>query len=104
MSFRIRYTRLETKTSFSTRGFEHVVRKSKTWRGDYDCAEVTVTVLGVKGERVKIGILAPVEVPVHRREIRERIEVPPRRRSALNEHYAVMPSMTWVPSPRGGRS
>ncbi len=41
-------------------------------------AEVTVTVLGVKGERVKIGILAPVEVPVHRREIRERIEVPPR--------------------------
>ena len=35
---------------------------------------VMITVLEVKGDRVKIGILAPAEVPVHRLEVRERIE------------------------------
>jgi carbon storage regulator len=36
--------------------------------------EVTVTVLSIQGERVKLGIVAPAEMPVHRREIFERIE------------------------------
>jgi carbon storage regulator len=35
---------------------------------------VTVTVLAVQGERVKIGIVAPATVPVHRQEVHERIE------------------------------
>jgi carbon storage regulator len=35
---------------------------------------VTVTVLAVQGDRVKLGVVAPVEVPVHRQEIYERIE------------------------------
>ena len=35
---------------------------------------VTVTVLAVYGDRVKIGIVAPAEVPVHRQEIYDRIE------------------------------
>jgi carbon storage regulator len=34
---------------------------------------VTVTVLAVQGDRVKLGVVAPAEVPVHRQEIRERI-------------------------------
>jgi carbon storage regulator len=34
---------------------------------------VTVTVLAVQGDRVKLGIVAPAEVPVHRQEIHERI-------------------------------
>lgn len=36
--------------------------------------DVTVTVLDVKGNQIRIGINAPKEVAVHREEVFERIE------------------------------
>lgn len=36
--------------------------------------DVTVTVLGVKGGQVRLGVLAPKETAVHREEVYERIK------------------------------
>ena len=55
--------------------------------------EVTITVLGVKGNQVRVGINAPKHVAVHREEIYERIKREQQPAEDLTEkiktaHYA----------------
>ena len=35
---------------------------------------ITVTIVDIRGDRVRLGIDAPTEVPVHRREVHEAIQ------------------------------
>jgi carbon storage regulator len=35
---------------------------------------ITVTVLATEGGRVKLGVVAPAEVPIHREEVNQRIK------------------------------
>ena len=48
--------------------------------------DVTVTVLGVKGNQVRLGVNAPREVAVHREEIFERIK-------SGQDRFALVPNM-----------
>ena len=50
--------------------------------------DITVTVLAVDGDRVKLGIAAPAEVPIHREEIFQKIGS---RSSSLR-----LPSVRWL--------
>jgi len=52
--------------------------------------DVTITVLGVKGNQVRVGINAPKHVAVHREEIYERIK----REQQPDDEEAAKPTAT----------
>ena len=39
--------------------------------------DIVVTVLGVRNGRVKLGFSGPAEVPIHREELAERLQIDP---------------------------
>jgi carbon storage regulator len=36
--------------------------------------DITITVMDIRGDRVRLGVAAPREIPVHRREVYESIQ------------------------------
>lgn len=49
--------------------------------------DITVTVLGVTGHQVRLGVAAPSDVAVDRSEVRDRKLANPRGAEANNAHY-----------------
>ena len=49
---------------------------------------VVITVVDVRGDKVRLGIDAPVEIPVHRREVYEAIQRENRRASEISAEQA----------------
>lgn len=45
---------------------------------------IVVTIVDIRGDKVRLGIEAPEEIPVHRREVYEAIQRENRRASDLN--------------------
>lgn len=50
--------------------------------------DIVITVVEVRGDKVRLGIEAPKEVPVHRREVYEKIKESERLDKAQDEHPA----------------
>lgn len=49
---------------------------------------VVITVVDVRGDKVRLGIDAPVEIPVHRREVYEAIQRENRRATEISADEA----------------
>jgi carbon storage regulator len=45
---------------------------------------ITITVLGIKGHQVRLGINAPKEISVHREEIYQRIQLEKQAKEPIN--------------------
>ena len=45
---------------------------------------IEITIVDVKGEKVRVGINAPIEIPVHRKEVYDAIQRENREASAVD--------------------
>lgn len=63
-------------------------REEKILIGDGDCI-ITLTVIDIRGDKVRIGVEAPRDIPVHREEVYEAI-----KRAGMRKTVKVAPPET----------
>lgn len=61
---------------------------------------IRVKIVRLEGDLVKVGIEAPMDVPVHRQEVYE--EIQKNNREALTQGRPVLPRLPGVPKPITG--
>lgn len=52
-------------------------RKQGEWldvAGGFDAGGLSIVVIEIKGNKVRLGIAAPREIPVNRREVQQRVD------------------------------
>lgn len=52
---------------------------------------IEVVVVDIRGDKVRLGITAPLEVPVHRKEVQRAIERDQAMQDALDDFWAANP-------------
>jgi carbon storage regulator len=63
---------------------------------------VQITIVDIRGDKVRLGIVAPVEIPVHRKEVYDAIQR--ENRKAAEVSTADIPVVASPPrNPRKGR-
>ncbi len=61
---------------------------------------VTVTIVEIRGDKVRVGIVAPKDVPVHREEVDEAIKNGSKPKKATTPHLAPVRPRTRQPRIR----
>jgi carbon storage regulator len=65
--------------------------------------DIVITVVDIRGDKVRLGIDAPKEVPVHRREVYDAIKREERRTAGTGEQSAGPPAASSGPSQTATR-
>lgn len=63
---------------------------------------VQITVVDIRGDKVRLGIIAPAEIPVHRKEVYEAIQR--ENRKAAGVTATDLAAVTGVPAPPPGNA
>jgi carbon storage regulator len=63
--------------------------------------KVVITIVDIRGDKVRLGIEAPQEVPVHRQEVYEAIKRDGRRSTSSAERDGLVKSQSPLPVTEG---
>jgi carbon storage regulator len=64
---------------------------------------VVVTIVDIRGDKVRLGIEAPEEIPVHRQEVYEAIRRENRRASQVDPHEVQQAASSGQPAAGGSQ-